>query len=190
MEEQIMNRLQSSAGAIGLAAMALAATTNAALAQSTAKRRPAPASMTAAPVALVSDLVAAYTPPSGFVESYSESHPCTPHSHTHTTVVRVKRRQIGTLPAPQATLYKDNQPIYTWTLPGTPGTGDVVLGTLAVTKPHPCPGGGTTVTVGPPPPPPNYRLVVDPGNLWQEASETNNVVVFYVDPAAPLVPAS
>jgi len=177
-----MKATASNVRALSLAVTALAATATVAIAQPTAKRRPVPASLAATPVALQSDLVAVRVPPAAIIESWSEANPCTPHSHTHVSTLKVKRRQIGSPPATSAILYRNGQPVHSWALPTTSGTGEITLGTFTWTKPHPC---GTT-SYGPPP---NYRLVVDPANLWQEASETNNAVDFYIDPAVPLVPS-
>jgi hypothetical protein len=138
---------------------------------------------------LLPDLVAVYEGGTVIVHQWTASNPCTPHSHTHTWYLRIKRLRAPTFPTPPtpvATLLRDGQPLATWTLTTPAGSGDVTLGTFTLTKPGPCPGGGTTVSS---PPPKNYRLVIDPANWVTEATKVNNVVEFYVNPSAPFVRA-
>jgi len=120
------------------------------------------------------------------IESWSPEHPCTPHSHTHTATVKAKRLHSASFPAPAAMLYRDGQVIASWSLASSGGTEELVtLGSFTWTKDHPCPDGNTTVTFYNK----NYRFVVDPDNRQAEASESNNVFEFYIDPAVPFVKA-
>jgi hypothetical protein len=133
--------------------------------------------------AMLPDFVAIFRPPATIVEQYSEDRPCTAHTHTRTAYIQVGRRN-GTFPNPTAMLYRDGQLIESWIVTVPPGTTPVDIGSFTWTMNHECPGGTTSVSQAPAP---NYRLVVDPGNNVTEHSESNNVVLFHIDPAVTLV---
>jgi hypothetical protein len=150
---------------------------------STGRPVPPPVSTTA----LLPDLVAVTAKsPTGIVEQFTQTNPCTTHSHTWTVYVRIKGRFGSTVPSPTGILYRNGQPIETWSLSVPAGNHEVTLGSFTWTKDHPCPGGGTSISQ---PPANNYRLVVDPSGKLGEMSEGNNVVEFHIDPAVPFVRA-
>jgi hypothetical protein len=133
--------------------------------------------------ALLPDLTAARSGPATIVESYSETDPCTTHSHTHVLRLQLGGRFLPTYPTAMAKLYRDGQELTTWTVATTGLAAPVNLGSFSWTRDHPCPGGGASVTVGPSQPN-NHRLVIDPNGAVQEASEQNNVLEFFVPPDA------
>lgn len=136
---------------------------------------------------LLPDLVAAVDRvPTAIAEQWSATNPCTQHSHTWNAYLRIKGRFSASTPAPTAILYRDDQPIQTWTLTIPSGNQPVTLGSFTWTKDHPCSAPGVTFSQ---PPTPNYRLVVDPSGKLAEMTENNNVVVFHIDPAVQFVKA-
>ena len=126
--------------------------------------------------------------PATIVEQWTTTHPCTTHSHTRTAYIRIKGRFGVPTPAPTAILYRDNQPIETWTLTVPSGTQQITLGYFTWTSDHPCPSGGNSIS-SVPPVVNNYRLVVDPSGQLTELSEANNSVAFYIGPTVPFIRA-
>jgi hypothetical protein len=176
---------------VGIAAAALGWALSAGIVVAQPRRSTSNPAVPSAPqvgtVALQPDLIADVDPPPAFIESYSTTQPCTPHSHTWTRRVLLRGRWLASLPAPAATLFnQQGQTVASWG--SVAGSSPINLGSFTWTADHPCPSGNGGLSTPPTPPANNYRLVVDPGSKLTETNEQNNTVEFYVPLSAAWTP--